>query len=279
MFSLPIYINRHRLIQSSGATSHNMPLDKTDKLPYKGHTTIPLEDMAYQTLHSERLYERIVEQIENQILASKLKLGEQLPPERDLAEQFGVSRTAVREAIKTLSQKGLVAVQHGRGTFISNQTPQAVRHSLDLMIKIGANDGSRGLVEVREMLEPEIAALAAKRAQKEQLDAARAAVAAMDDAMHDANRFVESDLDFHLALAEATQNPVFPILIDSIVDLLREQRKRIARTRGGLERGQFHHKKILRAVEQRDADVAREAMRTHLRQVRLDTQTAETRRH
>ncbi len=234
--------------------------------------------MAYQPLRSERLYERIVEQIENQILASKLKLGEQLPPERDLAEQFGVSRTAVREAIKTLRQKGLVAVEHGRGTFISNQTPQAARHSLDLMIKIGANDSSRGLVEVREMLEPEIAALAAKRAQKDHLDLARAAVAAMDDALDDADRFIEFDLDFHLALAEATHNPVFPILIDSIVDLLREQRKRIALTHGGLERGQFHHKRILRAVEQHDADSARAAMRAHLLQVRRDAQ-AETRHH
>lgn len=235
--------------------------------------------MTYQTLRSERLYERIVEQIENQILAAELKLGEQLPPERDLAEQFGVSRTAVREAIKTLRQKGLVAVEHGRGTFISNRTPQATRHSLDLMIKIGTNDSSRGLVEVREMLEPEIAALAAKRAQSEQLDAARAAVSAMDVALDDADRFIEFDLDFHLALAEATQNPIFPMLIDSIVDLLREQRKRIARSKGGLERGQFHHKKILRAVEQHDADSARAAMRTHLIQVRRDTQTTETRHH
>jgi GntR family transcriptional regulator, transcriptional repressor for pyruvate dehydrogenase complex len=234
--------------------------------------------MTYQALHSERLYERIVEQIESQILASKLKLGEQLPPERDLAEQFGVSRTAVREAINTLRQRGLVAVEHGRGTFISNQTPQAARHSFDLMIKIGANDKSRGLVEVREMLEPEIAALAAKRAQKEQLDAARAAVAAMDHALHHPDRFIESDLDFHLALAEATHNSVFPILIDSIVDLLREQRKRIALSPGGLERGQFHHKKILRAVEQHDAASARTAMRAHLAQVRRDAQL-ETRHH
>ncbi len=236
-----------------------------------------LDTMRYQTLHPERLYERIVEQIETQILNADLKLGDQLPPERDLAEQFGVSRTAVREAIKTLRQKGLVAIEHGRGTFISNRTPQAARHSLDLMIKIGANDSSHGLVEVREMLEPEIAALAAKRAQKEQLDEARAAVAAMDGALDDADLFVEFDLDFHLALAEATQNPIFPMLIDSIVDLLREQRKRIARTKGGLERGQFHHKKILRAVEQHDADSARDAMRAHLQQVRRDAQGTELR--
>ncbi|MBI3741478.1 MAG: FadR family transcriptional regulator [Chloroflexi bacterium] len=93
--------------------------------------------MAYKTLQPERLYERIVAQIETQIFSAQLKLGDQLSPERDLAEQFGVSRTAIREAIKTLRQKGLVAVEHGRGTFISNRTPQAMRHSLGLMMKIG----------------------------------------------------------------------------------------------------------------------------------------------
>jgi len=230
--------------------------------------------MAYQTLQSERLYERIVEQIENRILTAELKLGEQLPPERDLAEQFGVSRTAIREAIKTLRQKGLVAVEHGRGTFISNKTPQAVRHSIELMMKFGANDRSHGLVEVRELIEPEIAALAAKRGTKMQIASARAAVAAMDTALDDAERFIEADLDFHRALAQATQNPVFPILIDTIVDPLREQRKRIARAKGGLERGQFHHKKILRAVEAHNANAARDAMRAHLRQVRKDAEAA-----
>lgn len=226
--------------------------------------------MAYQTLQSERLYERIVEQIENRILSGELKVSEQLPPERDLAEQFGVSRTAIREAIKTLRQKGLVAVEHGRGTFISNKTHQATRHSIELMIKIGPNGGSNGLVEVRELLEPEIAALAAKRATKEQLDNARAAVVAMDAALDDADRFIEADLDFHRALAHATQNPVFPVLIDTIVDPLREQRKRIARTKGGIARGQIHHKKILHAVECHNAAAARDAMRAHLRQVRKD---------
>lgn len=226
--------------------------------------------MPYPTLKSERLYERIVEQIESRILSGELQVSEQLPPERDLAEQFGVSRTAIREAIKTLRQKGLVAVEHGRGNFISNTTHQATRHSLELMIKIGANGGSDGLVEVRELLEPEIAALAAKRATKEQLNNARAAVLAMDAALDDADRFIQADLDFHRALAQATQNPVFSILIDTIVDPLREQRKRIARTKGGIARGQHYHKQIMRAIECRDAAAARDAMRAHLRQVRKD---------
>ncbi|HEY6073995.1 MAG TPA: FCD domain-containing protein, partial [Anaerolineales bacterium] len=81
----------------------------------------------------------------------------------------------------------------------------------------------------------------------------------------------EADLDFHLALAEATQNPIIPSLMDSIIDLLREQRKRLGRVEGGLERGQYHHKRILEAVVHRDAQAARQEMQDHLLQVRKDS--------
>ena len=203
-----------------------------------------------------------------------MKVGDQLPPERELAEHFGVSRTAVREAVKALRQKGLVEVQPGRGTFITNGTSQAMRHSLGLMIKIGQADGASNLVEVREIFEPEIAALAATRADEEDIAALREAVTAMDAALEDADAFVEADLDFHLALAEATQNALVPTLIDSIVDLLREQRKRIALVEGGLQRGQFHHKRVLDAIIRHDPEAAREAMRAHLQQVRQDSEVS-----
>ena len=74
----------------------------------------------YQPIQSERLYERIVDQIESRIVAGDLKVGDQLPAERELAEQFTVSRTAVREAIKALREKGLVEIRLGRGTFVTN---------------------------------------------------------------------------------------------------------------------------------------------------------------
>jgi DNA-binding FadR family transcriptional regulator len=93
----------------------------------------------------------------------------------------------------------------------------------------------------------------------------------MDRAGQDPDAFIEADLDFHLALAEAAANPLILSLIDSIVGLLREQRMGIFYVHGGPERGQFHHKRILEAVENHDPDKAREAMRAHLRQVREDT--------
>ena len=226
----------------------------------------------YLPIQPERLYERIVSQIEERIVAGELKTGDQLPPENELAKQFGVSRTAVREAIKALREKRLVEVHPGRGTFITNTAPGSMRHSLGLLMKFGSSNGSADLVEVREMLEPEIAALAASRTTNEDIAAMQEAVDIMDTALDDADRFVEADLDFHLALAEATQNPLIPLLMDSIIDLLREERKRTGLVEGGLQRGQSHHKRILKAIMRRDAKAARQSMQNHLEQVRKDSE-------
>lgn len=225
----------------------------------------------YKVVRTSRLYEQIVQQIEETILKGELKPGDQLPAERDLAEQFGVSRTAVREAVKALREKGLVEAYTGRGTFVTNGTSQAIRQSLDLMVKIGQPEGATYLAEVREILEPEIAALAARRADEQHLGTMREAVAVMDASLHDAEAFIEADLDFHLSLAEAAANPIILSLIDSIVGLLREQRLGTFQTAGGPERGQYYHRRILAAIETRNADQARTEMRAHLQQVREDS--------
>jgi GntR family transcriptional repressor for pyruvate dehydrogenase complex len=229
---------------------------------------------VYKLVRTSRLYEQIVQQIEESILKGDLKPGDQLPAERELAQRFGVSRTAVREAVKALREKGLVEAYSGRGTFITDGTSHAVRQSLDLMVKIGQPEGSTHLAEVRAILEPEIAALAASRAQESDLVVLREAVAVMDRAQRDPDAYIEADLDFHLALAEAASNPLILSLIDSIVGLLREQRLRIFTVPGGPERGQFHHKRILEAMERRDPVKASEAMKAHLDQVREDSQVA-----
>jgi GntR family transcriptional regulator, transcriptional repressor for pyruvate dehydrogenase complex len=227
---------------------------------------------VYKLVRTSRLYEQIVQQIEESIVKGNLKPGDQLPAERELAQRFGVSRTAVREAVKALREKGLVEAYSGRGTFITDGTTQAVRQSLDLLVKIGQPDGSAYLTEVRAILEPEIAALAAARIQESELATMREAVAVMDRAQHSPDTFIEADLDFHLALAEGASNPIILSLLDSIVGLLREERMRIFRVVGGTERGQIHHKRILEAIESRDAQKAREAMRAHMGQVREDCQ-------
>ena len=225
----------------------------------------------YRTVKTSRLYQQIVQQVEASILKGQLKPGDQLPAERDLAQRFGVSRTAVREAVKTLREKGLVEAYSGRGTFVTDGTSQAIRQSLDLMIRINQQDGWANLVELRLVLEPEIAGVAASRIDEQLMSTMRETVAIMDRSLREPDAFVEADLDFHLALAEAVGNPLILSLLDSIVGLLREQRSRIFNIAGGPERGQFHHKRILAAIEQRDQEAAREAMRAHLQQVLKDS--------
>lgn len=225
----------------------------------------------YKVVRSSRLYEQIVQQIEDSILKGTLKSGDQLPAERELALNFGVSRTAVREAVKALHEKGLVEAYSGRGTFITNGTTEAVRQSINLMMRIDQADGSENLAEVRQILEPEIAALAATRIQAPQIALMREAFATMNGALKDPEAYIEADLDFHLALAEAAENPLILSLLDSIVGLLREQRIKIFFEEGGPERGQYHHARILAAIEKRDPEASRGAMRDHLQQVREDS--------
>src|SRR6201981_1473643 len=92
---------------------------------------------VYKAVRTSRLYEQIVQQIEESVLKGALKPGDQLPAERELAQKFGVSRTAVREAVKALREKGLVEAYSGRGTFVTDGTTQAARQSFDLMVKLG----------------------------------------------------------------------------------------------------------------------------------------------
>lgn len=230
----------------------------------------------YQAVAASRLYEQIVEQIERSINEGQLQSGEQLPPERELAQRFGVSRTAVREAMKALSEKGLIESQHGRGTFVTDRSSKPMRQSIDRIMttNIGQADWAEHLIAVRGILEPVIAAQAAAVATPRDIAAMREAFDAMERAGRDADAFIEADLDFHLALAEAAGNPVVLALIDSIVALLREHRLRLFAVAGGPERGQYHHRRILEAVERHDELGARRAMKAHLKQVSDDTRRA-----
>lgn len=233
----------------------------------------------YTPIQTGRLYEQIIAQIEERILRGELQPGDKLPAERELADQFGVSRTAIREAMKALTQRGLVEIYPGRGTFVTHSASAAMRHSIDLLVKIGHEDGVTDLIEVREILEPEIAALAATRATDEHIVIMQEAIDAMDGAMDDPDTYIEADLDFHLALAQGADNVLIPVLIDTLVELLREHRKQAANVEGALVKGQPHHKKILQSIENRDPDSARASMRDHLEQIRYDIETALASKH
>jgi GntR family transcriptional repressor for pyruvate dehydrogenase complex len=232
----------------------------------------------YEPVKSHRYFEQVADQIEQRILDGELSAGDRLPSERDLSEQFKVSRTVIREAVKALAQKGLVEVHSGKGSFVTNATPLAVRNSLNLMLQLGGEGRTLDLMQVREILEPEIAALAASQISAEELERMRECVQVMDETL-DPDSWTKADLSFHMVLAEATRNLLIPQIINAIVDLLWEQRLWIGLTKGGPERGQFHHKRILNAVANQDPDEARKAMHEHLLQVRKDTEVAAKREH
>ena len=229
--------------------------------------------MMYRRVQPVKIFEQIAEQIEKRILSGELRKGDRLPPERDLAEQFHASRTAVREAMKILAQKGLVEMRPGRGTIIIDGANEAMQDSIDLAMKLKLREvgGSNNLVEVREILETEIAALATVRATETEVAMMREAVRIIDENLENADAFIAADNRFHEALAIATQNALILILLKSIVNLLSEQRKLIFAVVGGPQRGQFHHRRILESVIQHDPEAARAAMRAHLRQVREDS--------
>jgi DNA-binding FadR family transcriptional regulator len=231
------------------------------------------EDM-YDRIERTRVFERIAAQIERRILSGELRHGDYLGSERELSEQFGASRTAVREALKTLAQRGLVDMRPGRGTMVVDGTSQAMRHSLHLMMRIGSQHGPEHLIEVREIIEPEMAALAAERAGDEHLAAMRMAYETMEHTLDDADAFIAADNAFHRAVARGSGNPLILALMDSIVDLLSDQRKMIFAVRGGPERGQQHHKRVMVAIATKDPEAARNSMREHLKQVRADTRQA-----
>jgi GntR family transcriptional regulator, transcriptional repressor for pyruvate dehydrogenase complex len=230
----------------------------------------------YQMVRTARLYEQIVMQIEESISAGKLKSGDQLPSERELAQQFGVSRTAVREAVKTLCEKGLVEAYSGRGTFVTAGKSQSARHSLHWLVNSADPQNDRYITELREILEPEFTALAAARIEEQQLAMMREAIDVMDRSMQNPDAYIEADLDFHLALAEAAGNPLILSLLDSIVAVLREERLGVFFVPGGPTRGQIHHRLILKAIERRNPAKARKAMIAHMQQIRDDTIKAKT---
>lgn len=230
--------------------------------------------MKSKHLTNVYLYEQLARNIRGQIIDGDLSAGDRLPNERELAEQFGVSRTVVREALKTLKQEGLIEVRPGTGTFVVDATGEALTQTFGLMMSIGKEKSLLDIVEIREILEPEIAALAAERATPKHIEAMEHAVQLMDANLNDISEYARKDHSFHLALANATGNNIIPRLMASIVDLLQELREKIALVEGARERGQQHHRRIIDAVKAKDSASARAAMQEHLRQVRQDsTQT------
>lgn len=185
-----------------------------------------------------------------------------LPPERELAEKLGVSRPVVREATKRLELQGLLEVRHGIGTKVVDRLHAPLNGSLSLLIPDAAERLKKSL-EVRAVIEPEVARFAAERASVSQLRELRKVHGRMEKAP-DVMAAAEADFEFHRALANSSGNEMFMLILDSLADLGRESR-RATISFAGVGRAVAHHAAILDAVERHAAKAAATAMQQHLK--------------
>lgn len=198
--------------------------------------------------------------------------GELLPGETSLQLEWGVSRSVVREAMKMLASRGLVSIQQGRGTFVSESSETPLREQLAITLHRGAKgeSGWGDLLEVRHVLEVAVAQRAAGRAKKADLEAMRESIEAMRLHPDLPQGYVDADLSFHRALAEATGNPLWIALLNSLNDLLRQYREEGFRGKASALRAADQHQQILNAVTAKDADAAADAMQQHLKRSQQD---------
>jgi GntR family transcriptional regulator, transcriptional repressor for pyruvate dehydrogenase complex len=210
-----------------------------------------------------RLADRVAHALIDSIVSGRLAAGDKLPAERELCEQFGVSRPVVREAVRSLIAKGLLEDNPRRGHVVSALGQDTVTESLTLYLRGQRLDYGQ-LMEVRTVFEVENAGRAAQRATPERLDALRAAVVQLTPGLS-ADDAAVADVCFHRAIATATGNPFFEILHDSIREVLITVQLPTLADPKIVQGAIRHHLAILKQIEAGDEDGAREAMRAHLR--------------
>ena len=209
---------------------------------------------------------QVIKQLTELILDGDLKRDQLLPPERELALQLGVSRTILREATKFLHSDGLVTIKHGVGIVVNGASSEPVQRAMTQALHRQADPISK-LYEVRCSLEAEIVALAARRAHPRNLEKLRALCVTMDAHLADRDlpRLWELDIEFHSALAEATQNEVFVVVLEAATKLLIPAVQQTKLTGRSYEETQRLHWLIFEAVKAGDSDAAMRFMREHLK--------------
>ncbi len=224
-----------------------------------------LPEPQFQSLQSEKLGEQISRQLLENIINGTYQPGDRLPPERELAAIFDVSRVVVREALGSLQAWGIISVRHGRGTTV-NAIDEWNTLDPQVILLLHGDEVIDQLMETRGIIEPELAALAAARITDEELELLRAQKDLPETDPMEVH--VERDINFHLQIAKATHNPVLLMVLTSTSDLLREGRRRIFMVPGELAKARTWHQTIYEAIERRDSQAAREAMANHMEQVR-----------
>ncbi len=215
----------------------------------------------------QRLFERVVDKMLEMMASNAWVPGNRLPPERELAKAFRVSRTVVREAVKALEARGVLESATGSGVYVRAADPSMVSRSLQTYLQLSNQSGvDMRLAEIRRILEVEVAALAAQRATPEQKAQFSPLCQEMRANVNAPQKMAELDFRFHTLLAKATQNELFGVLLAPLIEQLWHLFAYAWEGYGErpLEVIFQHHEAIAAAVERGDADAARRKMAEHM---------------
>ncbi|HEY3066904.1 MAG TPA: FadR/GntR family transcriptional regulator [Methylomirabilota bacterium] len=214
-------------------------------------------------IKSTRIYEEIIRQVKQMIAEGRLKTGDRLPPERDLAEKFVVSRTSVREALRALESLGLIEIRPGEGTFVRGVSVEALIEPLALAM-LSQREATAELFETRRLLEPLIAGLAAQRATPEEIQEMERILEEQAKEIAAGKSGVRQDAEFHAAISSAAHNRAITRVVHAIMDLLTQSREESLNTPGRVQRSHEDHRRILESIRDRKPAAAERAMADHV---------------
>lgn len=219
-----------------------------------------------QPIERETVAEQVARRIMAMVSARALKPGDQLPPERELAESLGVSRPSLREAIRGLSILGVVKSRQGGGAFISDLGAESLLGPIRFFLSL-EDVNVRELYDARSLIESDVARRAAANMSEEEFDALEAIIDEQTQILGDARAFRISDFAFHEAIWVGCGNAFLRRIGESLNVLGLEVRRRASETEGVLDRSITDHRRLLAALRARDPDAAAEAAQIHMQNV------------
>ncbi len=222
--------------------------------------------VTFTAIRKTRVYEGVAQQIKRLIADGVLKAGDMLPPERELAERFAVSRSSVRDAIRVLELVGLVIPRQGEGTVVADVSADALVAPLASAL-LRKRELIVELIDVRRMIEPPLAARAAARATPQQIERLEDILRRQREKTLRGESTVEEDTEFHYAIAISAGNSVVRKVLDILMDLLRETRARTLQTEGRPQKSLAGHRRVLEAIKRGDPAAAERAVRQHLQEI------------
>ena len=228
-----------------------------------------MEPLAITSIKGPRAFEEIVAQLRDAIYSGRLKPGDKLPSERELANQFEASRVTVREAIRSLEHAGFVAIKRGYsgGAYILDPDPKPFKNSLSTFLRLRkATIGD--LTEARLLLETRVAGLAALRATEEDLRKLEEVIRQHEKTLETGELPHEYNLEFHRDLAEASRNPVLSVVVNSVADLLIDEIvSKLDMDLGTNQSNLDFHRRLYHAIKDHRQQEAEEIMRDHILEV------------